>query len=36
MDYIPRGFTLKFHQNTLISNYSKILKKYSRLLRHPL
>ena len=32
MNYIPRGFTLKFHHNTLNSNYSKILKKCSRLL----
>ena len=32
MNYIPKGFLLKFHHNTLNSNYSKILKKCSRLL----
>ena len=26
MKYIPRDFTLKFHDNTLDSNYSKVLK----------
>ena len=32
MNYITGGFTLKFHHNTLNSNYSKILKICLRLL----